>query len=79
MDRDVLWAGAIAGALVSGFFIYREVQRLQTPAFARSAEQRVASAAERAVGRHLGEVYGLTPDRIAAIGVFARTFSPQQR
>lgn len=67
MDSTAIWAGVLAGAAVSGFFVWREVQALQSPAFAASAEQRVGAAAERAVMRHLAEGYGLTPDRIASI------------
>lgn len=73
--RTAIIAGAVTGALVSGYFIWREIQRMQTPAFERTATQRVTASAERAAAAHLGQVYGLTPDRIAAISTFARTMS----
>lgn len=71
-DSTLILAGAVGGALVSGVFIFLEVRKLQSPEFARSAEQRVAASAERAVMRHLGEVYGLDAARIASITAFAQ-------
>jgi len=72
--RSPILIGALAGAAVSAGFIFFEVRKLQGPEFSRSAEQRVAAAAERAVMQHLGQVYGLDQARIAAIAAMASRF-----
>jgi hypothetical protein len=60
--------GAIAGLGVTLIGVWRKVQELQSPARRRLIELEVERVAGAEADRYIGASWGMTPERIAAIG-----------
>lgn len=75
--RNVILVGGAAGMLVAGYFLLQKREQLERrggaieEGLAQLGARYAEEVAKRSADAYMADVYGLTPERIAAVGRLA--------